>query len=256
MTRKIWKVFVSLALVAILLLIAAEFGVRWMIGEQLKKDFAQSGQSQEEPTISFGPTPVLLSQITGKVASIDIHTPSSVAIADGQNGAPSVTGNPAADIAIKDLDISDHNNPIAGHLDVDTTLAEDYLLAQAQSSMVEQAPKKDDMTSQLISGLVKITGLDATPADQSVHVEFTGGAASLALKPTTENGQVKFTAQSASLLGVDLPKSVTDSITKALEKQTSEATSNLNVDSITVEESAVRVHVSGDNVPLKDMSQG
>lgn len=256
MTTKIWKVFISLALVAVLLVIAAEFGLRWMISDQMKKDFvAQGTTTSAEPSISFGPTPILLSQITGMIPQVDVETPSTVQISEGSDGAPRVDGAPATKISIEDLNIKDNANPTAGHLEVNTELPEDFLLAQAQASMAAQTAKQQggDFASQLIKGLVKITKVDALAAEQAVKVEFTDGAATLTLRPTLEDGALKFKAEDASLLGMNLPSQVTDTLTTAMERQATELSGLLKVDQLQVEDTKISLRLVGDNVPLNEL---
>lgn len=256
-TKKIWKAFITIALVLALLLIAAEFGLRWAISDQMKKEFASStGQAQEEPSIKFGPTPVLLSQLTGVIPSVEMRTPATYTIADGPNGAPSIVGDPASHVMISDLNISDRNNPIAGHLEAETELPEDFLLAQAQAGVANQkAASGNDLTSQLINGLVKITKFDAVAAENAVKVEFSNGAATLTLRPIATNGGLIFEAEQANLLGLDLPSSITETISKALAKQADQAASDLSVDEVVVEEYGVRLRFSGDDVPLSSLEE-
>ncbi|MEJ6012876.1 DUF2993 domain-containing protein [Corynebacterium sp. H127] len=250
----VWKVLVSLILLALLLLVAAEFGVRWMISDNLKKEFASTAPAAEDPSISFGPTPVLLSQLTGTIPSLDMSMPASYSVFEGKDGAPVVEGAPAADISVKDLNIKDKNNPIAGHLLVNTDIKEDYLLAQAQASMAEQAGKTgDSLASQLLSGLIKVSKIDAIEAEQAVKVEFTDGAASLTLRPTMEGDKVKFTAEKASVLGMDLPESATTAITQAFERQATEMSGQLKIEDISVSDEAVHLRFSGDDVPLSQV---
>lgn len=256
MTKTIWKIFVSLALVFVLLLIGAEFGLRWMISDQMKKDFAaQGGTAAAEPSISFGPTPILLSQLTKQIPAVDISTPSTLQISDGTDGVPRVDGAPATQVSIKDLNIQDSAHPVAGHMKVSTELTEDFLLAQAQASMAEQTKKQQGggIAAQLLAGLIKVTKVDALAAEQAVRVEFTDGAATLTLHPSVENGQLKFKADKASVLGMNLPSQVTDTLTKGMEKQATEVSSLLKVEEIKVEDTKVDVRLEGDNVPLQDL---
>lgn len=256
MTQKIWKVFITLALVAVLLLIAAEFGLRWVISDQMKKDFAaQDSAATAEPKISFGPTPLLLSQITGVVPEVDVETPSTVQISEGPDGVPQVDGTPASTVSIDDLRIKDQSNPTAGHMVVNTELPEDFLLAQAQASLAAQTKKQQGggLASQLISGLVKITKIDTLPNEKAVKVEFTDGAATLTLRPTVENGTLKFAAEDASLLGMNLPSQVTDTLTNAMEKQATELSGLLQVTDLQVEDTKISLRMEGNDVPLNEL---
>lgn len=253
MTQKIWKVFVSIALVAVLLLIGAEFGLRALISNQMKKDFAAT--SSEEPKVSFGPTPLLLSQLTGTIAQVNVENPSTVQISKGPDGAPRVEGTPATKVAIKDLSMKDSENPTAGHLQVDAELTEEFLLAQAQAAMASATAKEqgDDIASQLIRGLIKITSVDAIAAEQAVKIEFTDGAASLTLRPTVDNGALKFRAEEASLLGLGLPSQLTDTLTKTMEKEATELSGLLKIEDLKVEDTKITLRMAGDNVPLDEL---
>lgn len=249
----VWKILVSLALALVVLMIVAELGVRWVISNEMKKQVAQeTSANAQDASIKFGPTPVLLSQLTKNVPHVEINTPSTLQIQQGN--PPKTSGVPATQMEISDLNISDQNNPIAGHLVVHSQLPEDYLLAQIQASLAEQTAntKSKDITSQLISNLVKVTDLNTNQQTGNLEVVFTDGAAKLNLHPATQDGKVKFEAQGAELFGFELPKQATDSITKALEKQANEAGGKLRIDDFRVIDKALDVTFSGDDVPLND----
>lgn len=59
------KVLLTIVVILLLLVLVAEFGLRFMIGKQLKDEFQAQASSQgisatEEPSISFGASPLLL----------------------------------------------------------------------------------------------------------------------------------------------------------------------------------------------------
>lgn len=246
----LWKILISLALLAVVVLIVAELGLRWYISESMKKQLAQeTSTSAEGAAIKFGPTPLLLSALTHKVPHMDINTPSTLQISEGM--APTVTGNPPSQLEITDLDIADQNNPVASHLVVHTQLPEKFLLAKIQQSMAEQ-PKSDNLASQLVSSLVKVTDVQANGEKGVVEVVFTDGAAKLSLRPSAADGKVQFQAEDAQLLGMKLPRQATDAITKQLEQQASEAGGNLRIDKFDVVPDNLDITFSGDNVPLNE----
>ncbi|AKK04067.1 LmeA family phospholipid-binding protein [Corynebacterium epidermidicanis] len=256
----VWKVLISVALVVVILMIVAEFGLRWYISDSMKKQLvADSGsqasaQSVADASISFGPTPLLLSALTKNIPSVDIDTPSTLNISEGN--PPSVVGTPAAQLQISDLDTADPNNPIAGHLVVHTQLPEKYLLAQIQLAMAQQqASQGNDIASQLMANFVRVTDVQANGEKGTIDVTFTDGAANLSIRPTSRDGSVTFEAENAQLFGFNLPQQATAAITDALDKQAANAGGNLSVDEIRVQNDILDIAFSGNDVPLSEAQQ-
>ncbi|MDU0479063.1 DUF2993 domain-containing protein [Staphylococcus chromogenes] len=256
----VWKILISLALIVVIGLIVVEFGLRWYISDSMKKQLAaDAGSSQvnvDDASIKFGPTPLLLSAATRNVPSVDIETPSTLNITQG--AVPKVSGSPAAKLHISDMDIHNPNDPVAGHLVVNTQVPEEFLLAQIQSAMAEQQQHqttKNDLASQLMSNLVKVTDVQANGEKGAIEVTLTDGAATLDLKPTAKDGQVKFEAANAQLLGISMPKQVTDAISKGLEQQATDVGNELKIEKMDVINDALDITFSGDNVPLSQAQQ-
>lgn len=164
------------------------------------------------------------------------------------------------------LNISDPDNPVAGSLSLRTTLADDYLLAVLQKSIAENqthqpAPTegKDNelgtLAGTFLQQLIQVTGITSNPADGTVKVDITGGAAKLTLKPEAVDGRLSFTATNASFLGVELPSTVSDALTKGLRDQASTMAGNLKIKSVKVVEHGVTIEVDGENVNLNELGK-
>lgn len=254
----LWKILVGVLVAVLILVLVVEFGLRWFIGNQLREEFnAQAAESgvvvEEDPTISFGATPLILSAVTGTVNEVTVTTPSTLQISypTGDATRPEVSGQPAAVIDMRDLAISDLNNPVAGQLTTTTELPEDFLLAVIQ----EEAAAAQGGNDGFLQDLLAITALTANPAESVLDVEFSRGLASLTLRPVTEGGQLSFEATSAALFGFGLPAEVADAISAALRSGVDEQVGNMRVEEFTVIEQGVRVRITGENVPLGELSE-
>lgn len=88
-----------------------------------------------------------------------------------------------------------------------------------------------------------------------MKVDITGGAAKLTLKPEAVDGRLSFTATNASFLGVELPSTVSDALTKGLRDQASTMAGNLKIKSVKVVEHGVTIEVDGENVNLNELGK-
>lgn len=264
---RISKIILTIIVALVVLLLLAEFGLRWTISKQLK-DSVGSNSTGQEASISFGPTPLLFSAITHNVPHVNIESPSTVNIKHpgDANAVPEVTGTPQSFINVNSLNISDPDNPVAGSLSLRTTLADDYLLAVLQKSIAENqkhqtAPTEGTgndlgaLAGAFLQQLIQITGITSNPADGTVKVDITGGAANLTLKPEAIDGHLSFTATNASLLGVELPSAVSDALTQGLRDQANAMTGNLTIKSVEVVEHGITIEVAGENVNLNELSK-
>ncbi|MBN9643864.1 LmeA family phospholipid-binding protein [Corynebacterium mendelii] len=263
MKKSVSSIIWTILLVILVLIIAggalAEFGLRHYIGNQLKSSYAQQATAtgaatEAEPSIEFSATPLLFSVATGSVPHVAVDTPSTLSITypQGADGAPVIEGMPAATVTIDNLDISDPNAPIAESLTVDTAVPDTFILAQIQQAMAEQTAGDDDgFGAQLFRNLVKVTDVNANAATGNLDVVFTNGAAVLSLKPEVAKGNMTFTADNASILGFDLPESVSTVITDAIGKQSADmAATGMEIVSATVGDDGLGLTLHGSNVNI------
>ena len=240
----IWKFIVGLLVALLILLLAAEFGLRWFIGDELRSNFeAQAAEDgvtlNEDPTISFGPTPLILSAVNGMVPEVEVTTPSTLQITEQE-----ILGQPGAHVVLNDLDISDRDNPVAGHMLTTAEVPDEYMLATIQRSMEEGNG----------GGIVQITDLTSNPAEGTLDVAFNGGAAVLNLIPRPVDGQLTFEAGGASIFGIELPGQVSDLITAGLREGVNEQAHGFTIEEFEVIDGGARLRVSGEDVPLNEVT--
>ncbi|KXU19110.1 hypothetical protein HMPREF3155_02510 [Corynebacterium sp. HMSC06D04] len=245
-TSLAWKILIGVLVAFLVLILLAEFGLRWFMGNQMKDQFAQAAkdqgiESQEDPNISFGTTPILLGLFGGKLSEMNMETPSTLQI-DGTE----IKGQPATNVHIEDMTLSD--DPVAGSLRASTKVPDDYLLATFQKGIA------DESGSEQVGNLV-VTNITANDAENLLDVEFAGGLANLALEPKAQDGNLSITAKNASLLGFDLPKEATDAISTALQKGMKDQFigEGLSVDEVDVADGELNLTITGQDVPMSEL---
>ncbi|WJZ01528.1 LmeA family phospholipid-binding protein [Corynebacterium freiburgense] len=235
------KILAVLFAVILVICVTAEIGVRSMVGKELRQNIAtNSGLTEQDPqpSVSFGPTPLLFSAVTKNVPKVEIDVPSTL---NPQSG----TGNPETHIKVKSLNIADNANPIAQNLTLATSMPTDYLLAQAQQA-----------SSQGILGdLVKVSAMRTDAARNVLIVELAQGSATLEISPRAENGQLILDASNASILGFDLPPEVSDAISQSLRVGANEFGGELRTTKVEVVENGVNLELEGENVNISQLQQ-
>ena len=246
---KLGKALLGIFVVVAVLVAVAEFGLRWYIGNQLETSVrAQSTVPvDEEPSIAFGATPLLFSLVTKTVPEVDLSVPSTLNISDGGD-APVISGAPAADVALTDLDISDPEVMRAGHMVAHVELPDEFLLATIQRQMADNPPSTGSaLGDALIQRFLRISDVTSHADTQTVDIEFADGIATLALEPRATDGQLSFTANAAELLGFDVPQEVVDAISESLASAAQDAAGQMSVDKLDVRDGLIDLTVSQDN---------
>lgn len=267
-TSKLGKTLLGIIVGVIVLLLVAEFGLRWYIGKQLG-DQMQASSTGEKASVSFGASPLILGMATGKIPEVTVDSPSTVTITAGTAGeAPTITGQPESHVTMKDLDFAANDNATAGSVDMVTTMTDEYLLAVVQRQMADNNSGATGTTlngatgdqldlgalaGQLIQRLVTVTGITSDPANGTVDVQITNGAAALTLRPQAQDGKLTFTAENASIFGVSLPTEVSDALTQGFSQKLQEIGPGLSLADVTVVDGGVQIHVVGTNVPLSSL---
>lgn len=252
--------------VVLLLLGIAEFGMRTYIGHQLRQSVGTSEEG-EKPSVSFGAHPLLLSLVTKDINKVAIETPNTVEVRHpgGSDAAPEIVGTPKASIKVQHLDISNPDAQIAEHLEVDTALGDDVLLAYLQQAVSEQlqaakpatpAPDGDlaALMGEYLRKNITITKVTSNPADSTVTLEISGGAAAITLVPGINNGELAFTAKGATLFGVQLPDSVSQGLTEALRSAAGNPSNGMRFTDVRVEDAALAVSLEGEHVNINDLN--
>ncbi|MDR7330875.1 LmeA family phospholipid-binding protein [Corynebacterium guangdongense] len=255
----LWRVLLAILTVLVVLLIAAEVGLRMYLSGQVTQGFEQQAQEDgvvvtEEPEVSFGASPLVFGLLGGTLPQVTMRTPSTL-----QQEGETYKGTPAADVRIEDLTVAE--NPVAGTLTTTTELPEDYMLAIIREQLRSQVGQDSGMASTLVDEL-GITDLNANVAEQTLDLEFARGLAGISLAPADVDGQMSLEARSTRLFGMELPQEVSASISQALQEGIAEqanehagadVANSLTIDSYEIVDGALRVTVTGHDVPLSEL---
>lgn len=242
-----WKIVVGVLVALLIIILIAEFGLRWFIGNQMTEEFKNSAKEEgievtEDPSVSFGGSPLLFGLMRGSISQMDMTTPSTLQIEGSQ-----IKGQPASEIHVEDMS-TDADNPVAGFLRATTTVPDDYLLASFQKGISDQSG------SETIGNMV-VTEITANDQSDELEVKFGGGLASLSLKPTARDGKLEINATEAAIFGLSLPEQATSAISDALQDGMSEqlVANDMQVESVDVGDGKLTLTITGTDVPMNDM---
>ena len=242
-----WKIVVGVLVALLIIILIAEFGLRWFISNQMTEEFKNSAKEEgieatEDPSVSFGGSPLLFGLMRGSISQMDMTTPSTLQIEGSQ-----IKGQPASEIHVEDMS-TDTDNPVAGFLRATTTVPDDYLLASFQKGISDQSG------SETIGNMV-VTEITANDQSDELEVKFGGGLASLSLKPTARDGKLEINATEAAIFGLSLPEQATSAISDALQDGMSEqlVANDMQVESVDVGDGKLTLTITGTDVPMNDM---
>lgn len=255
------KVLITLVVIIVVLLLVAEFGLRWFIGKELKSEFSQQAVDQgltveEDPTISFGSYPLLLGLAQGSIKHVAVETPDTLQITypDGAGTAPEVSGTPEATITLGDLSIADTNNPVADTFDLTTFAPDEFILATVQAEMANATGGENaGLAERLVQELVKITGVRSNVEAQAIEVEFTDGAARANLRPIVLNGQLAFEVLDSQLFGIALPEDISKALTDGIQSSVDQVAGGLQIEGIDVVEGGININLTGENINVRTL---
>lgn len=259
-----WKILLILVVVLALLAAAAEFGVRAYAKNTVVDEIRSSAEKNgtklsEDPSVSFGTSPLLLGIAQGKIPSFDATIPSSLDVSyeDSDKSRPVVTGQPEMRINAKDMS-TDTGDPTAGEIAVDTTLPPEFLLAEIQKSQAESSANGGNGgdggdAGGLLEGLIEVTGVNMNTGENTMDLEITGGLATLSMTPVVEDGAMNFRVDNLSILGMDLPESMVQSLTDSLQETVNDV-EGLQIQSADITEGGLKVRLHGTDVSLDEVS--
>lgn len=255
-----WKILLVVVIVLAVLAAVAEFGVRAYAKNTVVDEIRSSAEERgteltEDPSVSFGMSPLLLGLMQGKIPSFEADLPSSLDVTyeDSDQSRPVVTGQPAMTLNAKDMS-TDSDNPTAGEITVDTTLPPDLLLSEIQKSQAEgSGGGEGEGLGGLLEGLIEVTGVQMNTANNTMDLEITGGLATLSMTPVVENGALNFEVQNLQILKMDLPESMVQSLTDSLQETVNDV-EGLQIQDATVTEDGLEVQLHGTDVSLDDVS--
>nr|WP_274706486.1 DUF2993 domain-containing protein [Corynebacterium macclintockiae] len=255
------KIFTGIVLVIVLLLVLAEFGLRWYLKDELKaalKDQIQESgvSSSVDPKVSLGASPVLLGMAQGKIPQMTLDVPSTLDISyeDNDQSKPKVSGQPAMHIDMRDLkmDGDDPNNATVGEVTLRTTLPKEMLKAQAAESADDD--KSGGAEDNPLGGMMKISDVRPNPDKQTLSFDISGGLATFEVKPTVQDGKMKMEMDNVSLLGFQLPESFTQQMESQLQDSVpADPQGGLEFQGINVTEEGLEVTMHGTDVRVNDL---
>lgn len=256
------KILITIIVLILLLLLVAEFGLRWFLGDKLKDQFAAQASEQglrveEEPSVTFGATPLLFDIARSSISKVSVNTPDTLAITypGGAGEAPEILGTPESTITLEGLNISDSDNPVAESMNLTTFATDEFILATVQREMSTQigGSESNDFAQQLMQELIQITGVTSDPERGAVEVEFTGGVAGLTLRPVVDNGQVSFEVLDSQLFGFGLPAEVSTALTQGLQSSVDQVAGGLQVGNIEVQDNGLSIQLTGQNINVRTL---
>nr|WP_255717097.1 DUF2993 domain-containing protein [Corynebacterium sp. ACRPH] len=260
---KLWlKVLIGFLLVIVLLLLLAEFGLRWFMKDQIQSAFREQQQESgvSEPVdaeISLGASPLLLGIVQGKIPQMTVDIPSTLDITyEGQDKSkPRVTGEPAVHLELRDtqMDTDNPDDAVVGDLRLRTVITKEMLLAQASESASDGGGDEDNP----LAGLLQITDVRPNPDKQTLSFDLTGGLATFEVKPVIQGGQMKMEMENVSLLGMDLPESFTQEMESQLEDSIpADVQGGMDFESINVTDEGLEVNMHGTDVNFAELDTG
>lgn len=242
-----WKIIVGILVAVLIIVLIAEFGLRWFTAKQMKDQFHAAAQEDgievsEEPTVSFGSSPLIFGLLGGEVSQLEMHTPSTLQI----NGNV-ITGQPESTVEMEGMTLTE--DPVARHLVATTVIPEDYLLITFQEAIASESGV--DMLRDVV-----VTDITANGEEGVLDFQLGGGLATISLQPSAVDGQLQLEATDSTLFGVSLPEQATQSISEGLSKgMQDQFTGDLSIEDITINDGTVSIRMAGDNVNFNELSQ-
>ena len=263
-----WKVLISVVAVLVILLVIAEFGVRAYakntVVDEIRSSLEEDGtELSEDPSVSFGASPLLLGLVQGKIPSMSATMPSTVEVSyeDGDQSRPVITGQPAVEMDAKNISVSGETMLI-DDLTLDTTMPPEMLLAELQKSEAaggaedgEQAQNSEDDNpfSGALDNLISITDVAMNTGDNTLDFEISGGLATLSMVPEVTEGTLSMSLSDVKIFGMSLPQSVAESLSDQLESTVNEASEELTVQSAEVTEDGLRIRLHGTQINMDEI---
>ena len=266
-----WKVLISVVAVLVILLVIAEFGVRAYakntVVDEIRSSLEEDGtELSEDPSVSFGASPLLLGLVQGKIPSMSATMPSTVEVSyeDGDQSRPVITGQPAVEMDAKNISVSGESMLI-DDLTLDTTMPPEMLLAELQKSEAaggaedggdgEQAQNSEDDNpfSGALDNLISITDVAMNTGENTLDFEISGGLATLSMVPEVTDGTLSMSLSDVKIFGMSLPQSVAESLSDQLESTVNEASEELTVKSAEVTEDGLKIRLHGTQINMDEI---
>ncbi|MBG6122476.1 DUF2993 domain-containing protein [Corynebacterium aquatimens] len=249
---KALKIIIGVLVGILILFMLVEFGLRHYVAAQIKSSFIESAPAgaviDEEPDVSFGPSPLLFAVASKKVDSVTVRVPSTLT----SNGGV-IEGNPPAKLELRGFTLD--SDPVADSLTLTSDLPNQYVREMLQSQLSHAMDEQSEGDFAIYKDIVTISDVESKPSDGTFEITISNGGATIELKPEMENDTLYFTAVRTKIMGITLPDFVSEIITQQLRKAMEEQViGSLAVKNFDVLPDNFRVTLSGDNVPLKELA--
>lgn len=259
-TGRALKITVTVVLLVVLLLVAAEVGLRAYMKSQIADRVENSATAQGiqltgTPSVSIDRSPLLLGLVRGKVPGLTVDIPSSLSVdyEDSDRSRPVITGQPAATVTARDVDATG-DDPLVGEFTVSSLLPPEYLLAVIQKSAAESgtATGAGDAAG-LMGGLLQVTAVTPDADSGVLDIEISGGLATVSMSPTVTDGALSFDVADVKIFGLSLPEELTAGLADSL-RQSVTSTDRLSITDAVVDAGGLNVRLSGNDLRINDIT--
>lgn len=242
---KVVPTILGVIIVVALIAVAGEIGVRMYISKQISDGFrdaaAERGVTEvEDASVAYGARPVLLALATKNQPELTLTTPNTLTVNNPEalNGQPEIIGDPAAEIHMTNVDLSNSADPVAETLRINTTLPPELIQALVNRE----------------TGL-RVSSLQPLPSEGLFNAEFSSGFASSKLRPVAEAGRISINLEGGSLLDLNL-----DGLAQWLEQASGNLISydigyGLQVEEASVVDGGLALTLTGQNMALSTVRE-
>lgn len=254
-------VIVGVVLVIALVLVVGEIALRMFLGKEISDGFRQSEEARgavvtEDVQTSFGSNPVLLALLTSELGGMNLKTPSTLQITDAraENGTPQIVGSPAADVTLTDVDISNTNDPVASKVEVISELPPELMIAEANIRVSDASGGSGNFFEDLVTSAVRLTNLTPHPDRGVLTAEFSGGLATVDLRPVVRDGGITAEVEGGSVMGIEADGLISRFAEAAVAGPAQHIGHGFTVKDVTVTENGVSVTLEGGDIALSGLS--
>lgn len=215
---------IALAVVAVLLvgtIVATEAYARHQISRCISSQFEQEMGSSID--VSFGPKPMLITYLDGKVGSLSIDS-------EDNKFGPAV--GMVVHAKFSDIELTDRGR--GG--------------ATVGSSSAEVTWNNDGIRQTLGT---MVSGVSSSASSDVLTLDVLGGLAQLQVQPMVRNGNVEVETKSAQLLGIGLPTDLVQGIVETFTQSLQSYPLGLRAQKVDVTDDGVVVHLSGGRTVLE-----
>ncbi|MEV6059669.1 DUF2993 domain-containing protein [Nocardia asteroides] len=220
---------IALAVVAALLvaaIVGTEAYARHRISSCISSSFEQQMGSSID--VSFGPKPMLLTYLDGKVGSVTVDS-------EDNKFGPAI----GMDVHAKfdDIELTDRGRgggTIGG-----------------SSADVRW---NNDGIAQTLGGMV--SGVQSSASTDTITLDVLGGLAQLEVQPSVRGGNVVVETKSAQLLGFGLPTDLVQGIVETFSQSLQSYPLGLRAERVEVTDDGVNIHLSGGKTTLETAPEG